>query len=250
RPTRTSHSSVSFSFLVGIAAQPPRFVFVSSHQGHSHRLHLLAYISLWSVGINRLLKYLQAHDDFVEPKLEDLLTQLKEISGSLGDWLIGHLTNRFSSLSSPDDLANLFRILGGTESALIEANQVVLDPNSHLGMFIRRCVLTFNILSFEGVCHLLTNIGNYCKEALSSCLPYEGLGLDDSGNDLDTLSAYENMELENIVFQKVTEEIQATKQASAQISFHLHTPKALSGLVEGMLFFLKVNLLKFMIFHS
>ncbi|CAN1193278.1 Anaphase-promoting complex subunit 5 [Linum perenne] len=206
------------------AIPPSPFLFSSVSQHNRLGLYLLALT--------------KAHDDFVEPKLEDLLTQLKEISGSLGDWLIGHLTNRFSSLSSPDDLANLFSeirgILGGTESALIEANQVVLDPNSHLGMFIRRCVLTFNILSFEGVCHLLTNIGNYCKEALSSCLPYEGLGLDDSGNDLDTLSAYENMELENIVFQKVTEEIQATKQASAQISFHLHTPKALSGLVEDV----------------
>ncbi|CAI0398446.1 unnamed protein product [Linum tenue] len=185
-----------------------------------------------------LLAITKSHGDFLEPKLADLLTQLKDISGSLGDWLIEHLTNRLSSLSSPDDLAVLFSefrgTLGGTESAVIEDNQVVLDPNSYLGMFVRRCVLAFNLLSFEGVCHLLTNIGNYCKEALSSCLPYELHGLDDSVNDLETSSAYENMDLENFVFQKVTEEIVANKQASQRNSFHLHTSKALSGLVEDV----------------
>ncbi|CAI0398448.1 unnamed protein product, partial [Linum tenue] len=197
-------------------------------------------VPCWSIelGASCSLKFLrinlQSHGDFLEPKLADLLTQLKDISGSLGDWLIEHLTNRLSSLSSPDDLAVLFRTLGGTESAVIEDNQVVLDPNSYLGMFVRRCVLAFNLLSFEGVCHLLTNIGNYCKEALSSCLPYELHGLDDSVNDLETSSAYENMDLENFVFQKVTEEIVANKQASQRNSFHLHTSKALSGLVEGM----------------
>ncbi|CAL1367343.1 unnamed protein product [Linum trigynum] len=185
-----------------------------------------------------LLAITKSHGDFLEPKLADLLTQLKDISGSLGDWLIEHLTSRLSSLSSPDDLAVLFSefrgILGGTESAVIEDNQVVLDPNSYLGMFVRRCVLAFNLLSFEGVCHLLTNIGNYCKEALSSCLPYQLHGLDDSVNDLETPSAYENMDLENFVFQKVTEEIVANKQASQRNSFHLHTSKALSGLVEDV----------------
>ncbi|CAI0544075.1 unnamed protein product [Linum tenue] len=185
-----------------------------------------------------LLALTKSHGDFLEPKLADLLTQLKEISGSLGDWLIEHLTSRLSSLSSPDDLAALFSefrgILGGTESAVIEDNQVVLDPNSYLGMFVRRCILAFNLLSFEGVCHLLTNIGNYCKESLSSCLPYELHGLDDSVNDLESSSTYENMDLENIVFQKVTEEMEANKQASQRNSFHLHTPKALSGLVQDI----------------
>lgn len=52
---------------------------------------------------------------------------------------------------------------------------------------------------------------------------------------MEALSEYENMELENIVFEKVTEEIEARKKASEKVSFHLHAPKALFGLVEGIM---------------
>lgn len=166
------------------------------------------------------------------------MNQLKEISGSLGHWLIDHLTSRLSSLSAPDDLFSFFTemrgILGGLDSVVMEDNQVILDPNSNLGLFLRRCILTFNLLSFEGLCHLLTNIGSYCKEAMSSCMPYETRLLDESGNDLETLSEYENMDLENFMFGKVNEEIEARKQASERVPFHLHGPKALSGLVEDI----------------
>lgn len=131
---------------------------------------------------------MQSYDDILEPKLEEVLNQLKEISGSLGHWLIDHLTSRLSSLSSPDDLFTFFTemrgwflfffffikkikktlnqsiysllqayklvcfisgILGGSDSVVIEDNQVILDPNSNLGMFLRRCILAFNLLSFE-----------------------------------------------------------------------------------------------------
>lgn len=191
---------------------------------------------------NRLGLYLLAltksYDDILEPKLEELLNQLKEISGSLGHWLIDHLTSRLSSLSAPDDLYSFFTemrgILGGLDLAVMEDNQVILDPNSNLGLFLRRCILTFNLLSFEGLCHLLTNIGSYCKEAMSSCMPYETRLLDESSNDLETLSEYENMDLENFMFGKVNEEIEARKQASERVPFHLHGPKALSGLVEDI----------------
>lgn len=166
------------------------------------------------------------------------MNQLKEISGSLGHWLIDHLTSRLSSLSAPDDLFSFFTemrgILGGLDLAVMEDNQVILDPNSNLGLFLRRCILTLNLLSFEGLCHLLTNIGSYCKEAMSSCMPYETRLLDESSNDLETLSEYENMDLENFMFGKVNEEIEARKQASERVPFHLHGPKALSGLVEDI----------------
>lgn len=166
------------------------------------------------------------------------MNQLKEISGSLGHWLIDHLTSRLSSLSAPDDLFSFFTemrgILGGLDSVVMEDNQVILDPNSNLGLFLRRCILTLNLLSFEGLCHLLTNIGSYCKEAMSSCMPYETRLLDESSNDLETLSEYENMDLENFMFGKVNEEIEARKQASERVPFHLHGPKALSGLVEDI----------------
>ena len=88
----------------------------------------------------------------------------------------------------------------------------------------------------QGVCHLLTNIGSYCKEAPSSYPPYDAPHLDDSSNDLEVLSEYENMDLENLVFEKVDEEIEARERASEGNSFHLHVPKALSGLVEGINF--------------
>lgn len=86
----------------------------------------------------------------------------------------------------------------------------------------------------QGVCHLLTNIGIYCKEALSNCPPYEAPHLDDSSNDSEVLSQYENMDLENFVFEKVTEEIEARDRASKRVPFHLHVPKTLFGLVEGI----------------
>lgn len=88
----------------------------------------------------------------------------------------------------------------------------------------------------QGVCHLLTNIGSYCKIALSSCPSYDARLLDDSSNDLEVLSEYDNMDLENLVFEKVDEEIEARERASEGNSFHLHVPKALSALVKGIVF--------------
>ena len=90
------------------------------------------------------------------------------------------------------------------------------------------------LVLMQGVCHLLNSIGTYYKEALLSCSPNEVPQLDDSSNDLETLSEYENMDLENFVFEKVTEEMEARQRAGGRTSFHLHAPKALVGLVEGI----------------
>ena len=79
----------------------------------------------------------------------------------------------------------------------------------------------------------MTNLGIYCKETLASCPPYEEPCLDDSSSNLETYSEYENMDLENFVYEKVTEEIEARKEASERIPFHLHVPKALLDLVDG-----------------
>ncbi|KAK0590885.1 hypothetical protein LWI29_032824 [Acer saccharum] len=182
-----------------------------------------------------LLALTKSCDDILEPKLDDLINQMREIGDLLYQWLTDQLISRLSSLSSPDDLFNLFSemrgILSGPDP---EDEQVSLEPTSNLGMYLRRCQLSFNLLCFEGVCHLLTNIGIYCKEAFSSCPAYELPRLDDSSNDMEALSEYENMDLENIVFEKVTEEIEARKKASEKVSFHLHAPKALFGLVEDI----------------
>ncbi|KAI3437130.1 Anaphase-promoting complex subunit 5 [Psidium guajava] len=45
-------------------------------------------------------------------------------------------------------------------------------------------------------------------------------------------SEYENMDLENFVFEKVTEEIEAKKKAGERIPFHLHVPTPIFGLIE------------------
>ncbi|XVE72336.1 hypothetical protein DITRI_Ditri11bG0031600 [Diplodiscus trichospermus] len=218
---------VSVCILVQIYASPSQisvpFPFSSVSQHNRLGLYLLALT--------------KSCDDILEPKLEQLISQLREIGGLLDHWLTDHLTSRLSSLSSPDDLFNFFNdmrgILGGPDSGVMEDDQVVLDLNSNLGIFLRRCILAFNLLTFEGICHLLTNIGIYCKEAISSCSSYELHRLDDSGNDLESLSEYENMDL-NLVFKKINEEMEARKKAAERISFHLHLPKELSTLVEDI----------------
>ncbi|KAK4792003.1 hypothetical protein SAY86_022438 [Trapa natans] len=187
---------------------------------------------------NRLGLYLLALtkscDDILEPKLEDLINQLREIWTS-EDWLTDHLTSRLSSLSSADDLFNFFTemrgILAGVENGVVEDDQIILDPNSNLGIFVRRCILAFNLLSFEGVCHLLTNISLYRKEVLSGHVPYED-ELVDSGRDIESTTDYENMDLENFVYERVTEEIEAKRRAGKKIPFHLHASRTLVSLVE------------------
>ncbi|EXB53657.1 hypothetical protein L484_013291 [Morus notabilis] len=146
-----------------------------------------------------LLALTKSCDDIFEPKLDELISQLREIGGLLSHWLTDQLTSRLSSLLSPDDLFNFVgemrAILGGPEAGVVEDDQVMLDPNSNLGKFLRRY---------------------------------------DSSNDLEVLSEYDNMDLENLVFEKVDEEIEARERASEGNSFHLHVPKALSALVKDI----------------
>ncbi|RDX99377.1 Anaphase-promoting complex subunit 5 [Mucuna pruriens] len=186
-----------------------------------------------------LLALTKSCDDILEPKLDELIHQLRMMSQNWeASWVIDQLMSRLSSLSSPDDLFNFFSdirgMLGGPDSGAVEDDQAILDMNSNLGIFLRRCVLAFNLLSFEGVCHLLTNIGIYCKEEFSNCPSYEEHSLDDSSSNLETYSEYENMDLENFVYEKVSEEIEARKEAGEVVPFHLHAPNTLLSLVDGM----------------
>ncbi|KAB8420567.1 hypothetical protein FH972_024963 [Carpinus fangiana] len=185
-----------------------------------------------------LLALTKSCDDIFEPKLDELICQLREVCGSSNLWFIDHLTSRLSALSLADDLFNFFTdvrgILGGSEAGVLEDDQFILEPSSNLGMFLRRCILAFNLLSFEGVCHLLRNTETYYKEALSSCPSYEATCVEDSSINSEAFLEYENMDLENFVFEKVTEEIEARKWASERVPFHLHAPKALFGLVEDI----------------
>ncbi|CAI9090028.1 OLC1v1024711C1 [Oldenlandia corymbosa var. corymbosa] len=178
-----------------------------------------------------LISLTKSCDHVLEPKLDELIELLKEV----GDWLIAHLTSRISSFESPDDLFNFFTdlrsTLGGTDSSVVDDDQIMLEPSSILGLFVRHCILAFNLSTFEGVCHLLTSIEMYRKEYFSRC-PYELSHLEDCTNDAESSMRYENMELENLVFEKVSEEFEARKLANERISFHMHAPKALFGLIE------------------
>ncbi|KAF5949547.1 hypothetical protein HYC85_011540 [Camellia sinensis] len=201
---------VSVCILVQIYAPPAQisvpFPFSSVSQHNRLGLFLLALT--------------KSSEDILEPKLYELIAQLREIGGPLNDWLSDHLTMIHEAF-----LEALIQVLW-------MMTRPFWIPNSNLGIFLRRCLLAFNLLSFEGVCHLLTNIGTYCKEALSSCSTYESPCLDDSSNDLQGLLEYENMDLENFVYEKVTEEIEERKRASERVPFHNHAPQALLHLVE------------------
>ncbi|KAL4350173.1 anaphase-promoting complex subunit 5-like [Arachis hypogaea] len=186
-----------------------------------------------------LLSLTKSCDDILEPKLDELIHQLRMMSQNwMSTWIIDQLMTMLSSLSSPDDLFNFFSdirgIHGGPDSGAIEDDQIILDLNSNLGIFLRRCVLAFNLLSFEGVCHLLTNIGIYCKEEFSNCPLDKAPSLDDSSSNLEMHLEYENMELENFVYEKVSEEIEARKEANERIPFHLHVPNTLVSLVDDI----------------
>ncbi|XP_016537856.1 anaphase-promoting complex subunit 5 isoform X1 [Capsicum annuum] len=175
-----------------------------------------------------LLSLTKSSEDIFEPKLDELVSQLKEIGGVLNHWLSDHLARKLSSLASPDDLFNFFNdlrgILGGSDSNVMDDDQIILDPSSNLGVFVRRCLLAFNLLSFEAVCHLLTNVATYCKESLST---YELSHFDDSDSDTEAPMHYENMDLENLVVEKVNKEIESRYVVDDRFSFHNHAPKAL-----------------------
>ncbi|CAN6455701.1 unnamed protein product [Victoria cruziana] len=118
-----------------------------------------------------LISLIKATDDFVERSLERLVMQLKTVTWELDMFIAHRLTERLSLLTSADELFNFFAglqvVFGSNETTNLD-EQISLDTSSILGMFVRRCTLTFNILSFEGVCQLLTNIAAYCDQFSSS----------------------------------------------------------------------------------
>ncbi|XP_057426431.1 anaphase-promoting complex subunit 5-like [Lotus japonicus] len=73
----------------------------------------------------------------------------------------------------------------------------------------------------------------YCKE-FSNCPPYEEPSLDDSSSNIETYLEYDNADLENFVCEKVSEEIDARKEASERVLFHLHMPDTLLSFVDDV----------------
>ncbi|KAL8139906.1 hypothetical protein V2J09_005927 [Rumex salicifolius] len=225
-PFAITPHKVSLCVLVQIYASPsPHFFlpepFSSVSQHNRFGLFLLAQS--------------KCCDDILEPKLDKLVSQLREINEILGQHLTDELTNKLSSLSFPDDLFNFFSelrgIVGAADSTILEDDQISLDPSSSLGTFVRRCLLAFNLLSFEEVCHLLSDIESYYREALPGS-SFDLSHLDDPNNELKTFSEYENMDLENLGYEKVSEEVDSSKGANKEVPFHLHAPKAFDKWVE------------------
>lgn len=213
---------VSVCILTQIYATPGSFVpdpFSSVSHHNSFGLFLLALI--------------KSYDDILEPKLDELISQLREIGGLLDQ----RLTHRLSSLSSPDELFNLFNelqgILGGSDSTVVEDDQISLDPSSNLGMFLRRCLLAFGMLTFEAACHLLSNIESYCKESLPGSPSFDLTRLDASNDGYERSLDCENMDLDNFPSQEVTPAVGTRKRARKRVAFHLHVPKVLDELAEG-----------------
>lgn len=66
-----------------------------------------------SLTFNSSLFFSQSCDDILEPKLDELISQLREVFGVLNPRFIDHLTTRLSALSSPDDLFNFFTEMRG-----------------------------------------------------------------------------------------------------------------------------------------
>ncbi|XP_020554997.1 anaphase-promoting complex subunit 5 [Sesamum indicum] len=212
---------LSICVLVQVYAPPSQISipFPFSSVSHHNRLGVF------------LLSLTKACDGIFEPTLDELIAQLREVAGLLNHWLSDHLTRRLSSLASPDDLFN-FGILGGSDANVMDDDQIMLDPNSIIGMFIRRCLLAFNQMSFEGICHLLTNIGTYCKESISGYPPYELSHLDDSTNDPNPSFEFENMEMDNFVYENVSEDFEESKMGIGRSPSQGHAPKDFPELVE------------------
>lgn len=81
----------------------------------------------------------------------------------------------------------------------------------------------------QGVCHLFSSVEVYCKQAHSSSAQFEA-----SNSNLESLTQYDHMDMENYVMDKASEEIELSRNASASVPFHLHTPEALFKVTEGI----------------
>lgn len=179
-----------------------------------------------------VLSLTRSCDDFVEPQLDDLMNQLKTVCSPVGEWLSELLVSSLTALMSPDDLFNFFEKLRGVVTTAdcmnVEDDQIFLDPNSHLGVFLRCCILAFNMLSFEGICHIVTNIATYCNSTDSTYeLPEEDL------NDMVELLDGAGMDLETVVFDKYQHQIDMDTCSGDSSTLHVRSPRPHYTLPEG-----------------
>jgi len=69
---------------------------------------------IYACVVLKMLLIMQSCDDILEPKLDELVHQLRVMSQNWEtSWIIDQLMTRLSSLSSPDDLFNFFSDIRG-----------------------------------------------------------------------------------------------------------------------------------------
>ncbi|WVZ50079.1 hypothetical protein U9M48_001371 [Paspalum notatum var. saurae] len=110
-------------------------------------------------------------EDFLEPPLEEFLRQLKAVDDLTNGWFCEQLTSTCQRstrlmICSTFSISYEVGVLTAPEGA--SAEDIFLDPNSQLGVFLRCCILAFNSMTFEGVCHLLADIVMYCNSTDAS----------------------------------------------------------------------------------
>ncbi|XP_006650311.2 anaphase-promoting complex subunit 5 isoform X1 [Oryza brachyantha] len=175
-------------------------------------------------------------NDFREPPLEELLRQLKAVDALVNGWLCEQLTSTLSALNSPDDLFNFFDKLRGVLSAPEGANveDEFLDPNSQLGIFIRCCILSFNTMTFEGVCHLLANLVEYYSSTDDS---YD-LAEDEEFNSEIEMSNFmdANIHARDRIFDKYSQGYAPESHFGESSSSLVNVPASLHGFEEANIF--------------
>ncbi|CAK9272339.1 unnamed protein product [Sphagnum jensenii] len=115
-----------------------------------------------------LLDHSKACDGYLEPTLEELGQQLREAMPDVGGMLVEQLGSHLLLVSSPEELFQFFFSIRG-KSIEVEGHDehFLVEQNSLPGQFLRRCILSFNLLSFEGTCRLVTELDAYHRPALT-----------------------------------------------------------------------------------
>lgn len=116
-----------------------------------------------------LLDQTRVTDGFLEPTFEELGEELKEDLSDVGGMLFEQLGSRLPLLSTPEELFQFFQGLKEllapasytSEGGRGEDESLLMQPNSLLGQFLRRCILAFNVLSFEGSGRLVVELNAY-----------------------------------------------------------------------------------------
>lgn len=126
-----------------------------------------------------LLQELKCATSPTYPSLRSLLIRLQEVLGPAGKEVARSVLDVFQKLESPDDVIGLFDDL----QELFEADSnydygdgkvvMALEPDSVLGIFVRRCGVAFRELPFEGVARLWRDLQTLLQDAVTGVEEHE-----------------------------------------------------------------------------